>query len=460
MKKRIIIPLILVLLIAGGAGGYYLYNKNTYQETLENATSLLSEQQENIESVQSELESFDEGSYLREGLTEEDIQAVEDKMEAIKDLSSEFDLKENDLEEDVAEIASDKEDLKEKLSAIRAQLETQQSVNDLFEQETPAINGSEINEDVIIKEDLETSTLEDLKETAFIEDEDISEWQTAINTFITDAENQLSTTATATAQVETLFKDGEVQGEVTLEAYDEAKSEVDKIQNETVKETLTADLDSAHAHIQDISMLSDEEIARRALALFVDLYWEVNENTFATLEYIWGGYQFDADGGAGSFSSMNMPGNAKPICSYTIDKNGDVLFKDIPDLVTDCSSEPKTANIFTDVDETILNNIRGDVSMQGDSVIDEMTQEEWEWLSDEEKEKWDGKWENYRKQYVENWGKPFEEINSDEIIEDENSEVEEYEPDEMPSLEDDEIQEYEPDKMPALDEDEEEFFEG
>lgn len=437
--KKIIIPLVIILLIAGGAGGYYLYNKNTYQETLENATALLSEQQENIESVQSELESFNEDSYLREGLTEEDIQAVEKKVDTIKDLSSELDLKENDLEEDVVELVSDKEDLKEKLSSIRAQLETQQSVNDLFEQETPAINGSEINEDVIIKENLETGTLEDLKETAFIEDEDISEWQIAINTFITDAENQLSTTATATAQVETLFKDGEVQGEVTLEAYDEAKSEVDKIQNETVKETLTADLDNAHAHIKDISMLSDGEIARRAFALYFQessQYLENDEMIGKDTDFYYGE---TGDGGLIVHYSVLDHAHSNPEW-YSVTQNGEVTFCSAQTCGDEESDwyDPKTGNIFTDLDDEVLNRVREDVSRMEYSAWKDAWERTYPDSNKEVNEELYTKWYDYME------GTSDEPVVGYEDEEDDTSE----------------IQEYEPDEMPALNEDEEEFFEG
>ena len=364
-KKRVTIIMSLVFLALIISGGIYAYTEHISNKNVEKAKEYLSENYKEIETVQVELESLKEDSFLRKGLTAQDINKVEEHINSIKSSSSDYNLKKGDLEDEIAELSTNKDSLKKELSSINNQFKTQEAINALFNQETLAIDGKDVNSDVVIKESIEATTIAELKETSLVEDEKNTDWQIAINTLIIEAETQLSKIETATSKVEELVKDGNVQSGVSIDAYNQVKSEVDTVKNENVKKELSDKLVKVYDQVRDISKLSEKEVARRSLALFMQLYEEGNtDSTYNTSIFSFDNYK----GGIQYMYVEGMNVDARIRGSYSITQNGNVTFYDgVPGGAMEIS-ESKTANIFTDINETLLNSIRIDVTDLDSSI--------------------------------------------------------------------------------------------
>lgn len=353
---RVLIPIVLIILII--IGGLYVYKEYLYSKNIDMAKEKLTENYKLIETVNFELETLKEGSFLREGITAQDIKQVEEIINAIKSSYSEYNLKKGDLEAEINDISIEKESFKKRLSVINNQFKIQESVNALFTQDTLAIDGENINTDIVIEDSLNDMRLEEIKDSLLMESEEDSIWQTAINTLIIEAETQLSQIEVATSKVENLVGIVNNQSTISLDDYNLIKTEVNLIKNKKIKKQLSDKLNIIYNKVLDISKLSEKEISRRSLALFMQLYEENNSDSTYNISI----FTFDRNkGGIQYMHVFDDIVDAKLRASYSINDNGDVNFYNEFGSSMEIS-ESKTGNIFTDVNESLLNSIRQDVT--------------------------------------------------------------------------------------------------
>lgn len=251
-----------VLLVAAAAvlafGGTYVYGETKAQKERDEVKAELATKTTNLDDLQKSIEQlFDtkDNNFLIKDINGDQVKTLNKQVAATIKFSESKELSK-----------SDKASFDKKAKAVQAEstkltsaYDTQTTINQLFQQKDkkPAMNGTAIQKDLPIVDDLKAETIKKAKDSYYMEGATTTYGKT-VNELLSNAENQLNQIDTAKKAVEKVVKDGKViSTDTTL--YDTAKAETDKIKNEKAKKNLTDQLAKVKA---DIDKKASEEKAK------------------------------------------------------------------------------------------------------------------------------------------------------------------------------------------------------
>lgn len=236
--KKIMVAGVAILLV-GGIGGT-VYASNQSQKKIATATIKLEELNKKVKAL------FDSknSDFLAKDVEEKQINDL--KYQVSNEVLSE-NKKMNEVR--LNEYNNLKNDVDERLKEAEKLSKSQSAINSLFKQDEKeqALNGTNVNKELPITNDLNQSTLDELRTDIESVKEPTSFDKQCIE-LIEIAEDQLKQISKAKTEVAKVFKDGKVTS-TDKKAYDTAKAETDKIKNAKAKKDLADQLAKVKADI-------------------------------------------------------------------------------------------------------------------------------------------------------------------------------------------------------------------
>lgn len=241
-KKKVttgLVGLACVVVLAGVgttvyAQGQKQQEQSEVQKELDNATSELVKLNKKVNSLLDEKDP----NYLVKDVTNEAIQKLSEEVTASTKFDARVELDQN------AYGSFDKEANKVKASMNNVQVayNTQDAVNKLYQSKDNkvAMNGTEVNKDLAIADNLSDDSLLKTKDTYYKKDSSTPHDKT-VNELIDNATAQLKQLTDAKNEVSKVYKDGKVVS-TDSKLYDSAKAQVDKVKNEKAKKELSDQL--------------------------------------------------------------------------------------------------------------------------------------------------------------------------------------------------------------------------
>lgn len=239
-KKGLLVVIGILCLVLVGGGLAYAAEKDKQEKIadgenkIERETRKLSEDGEIYRQVQALFDSKKE-SYLKVDLTEDAISSVEEKVDSSIQSAEKVFKDYPDLRKQPYKKA--KKSLQDRLEEAKQKLQVQTSVNELFSGEEKVINGTNVELDLSIKEDLTTEKV--TQQVSELEDTPDSEWKASIKEILAQVSVQIEWNQKAKDAVDALFDGETVKGGLTEETYAAAKTVVDQVKNETIKKRLS-----------------------------------------------------------------------------------------------------------------------------------------------------------------------------------------------------------------------------
>lgn len=261
-KGSIITTAILIGILIIGGMVYAVVQNNQYQEALKNATNQIKIEQDTLDALYERLEGYElDNGYLSEELTADVLAEVENSLNSVKDSYIDFHIEKDDLKDEIKVIKLDKKELEQKLAVLNSKLELQDKVNNLFE--GAVLVGSKATEqpitDKVTKKEVEQIKTEDLTKV-----EEASKWKDSLESTLKDATSQLDQIELANKKVDAVHKDDKVVKGVSRDAYTEAKTEVDKVKNESIKKGLATRLTSVLKVVEADELKARQETEEKA----------------------------------------------------------------------------------------------------------------------------------------------------------------------------------------------------
>lgn len=261
-KSSIITTAILIGTLTIGGTVYAVVQNNQYQEALENATNQIEIEQDTLDALYKSLEGYElDNGYLSEELTTDVLAEVENSLNSIKDSYIDFHIEKDDLKDGIKVIKLDKKEVEQKMASLNSKLELQERVNNLFEGEV--LVGSEVSKQAITDK-LTRKEVEQIKNEDLAKVEEASEWKDTLESTLKNATSQLDQIELANKKVDAVHKDDKVVSGVSRGTYTEAKTEVDKVKNESIKKGLATRLTSVLKVVEADELKVKEEAEEKA----------------------------------------------------------------------------------------------------------------------------------------------------------------------------------------------------
>lgn len=243
---------IAAVVLIGGGGTVYGVEKTKQQEkqdaqlTIQEETSSLSNNGAVSKAVAA-LFDAENPAFLSQGLTQtmiDNAQLSLDKAEkTVEDVLATYtDLSNSDFEKR-------KTDLQAQLTTAQQKFDAQSSLNDLFDGDLLGIYGADVHADLTITEKTTSELLSITKEKIDGLSED--DWLTAFTNVFDNAKVQVDQVTKATASVDALFDGETVKEDNTEDQYNAAKTEVEAIKNEALKQAQQTRLDQVKAKLDE-----------------------------------------------------------------------------------------------------------------------------------------------------------------------------------------------------------------
>jgi len=250
--------LVVAAAIVIGFGGTYAYGESKAQKKRDEVKTEFVAKTTNLDNLQQSIDQLfdkkDDNFLIRDVKSDQVKTLTKQVADAVK------------FKESKELSKSDKASFDKKAKAVQADAtkltlayDTQTTINQLFQQKDkkPAMNGTAIQKDVPIVDDLTAETIKKAKDSYYMEGATTTYGKT-VNELLSNAENQFNQIDTAKKAVEKVIKDDKViSTDTTL--YDSAKAETDKIKNEKAKKNLTDQLAKVKA---DSDKKASEEKAK------------------------------------------------------------------------------------------------------------------------------------------------------------------------------------------------------
>lgn len=241
-KKQKWILGITTLLIVGsvGTGAYKVHADSVKKKNIAEMNQKINQENKKISDVQKELSALyiDGTTYLVSGLSNQQLKDLGQKVNELNTL--EVTVSDKKITASLKNQDEEMKRVKATYEMISYQLKEQEGLNELFVK--PALDGNKANKDLAIADSATKEKAEAiLKETKQVENSSIldSDWSKSVNELKEVALNQLKQIDVAMQKVNALFDKENVKGDVSQDAYNQAKGEVDKIKNEKAKKSLT-----------------------------------------------------------------------------------------------------------------------------------------------------------------------------------------------------------------------------
>ncbi len=229
--KRISIVIGAAVVLGGGFGGYKVYAQQQHTQAKAAIEASL-EEVGNQGTLAKTIATFaNEKGYLAKDL---DLKAIDTAKQQLNTLrNSVADYEEKYSNEDLANEAEISK-LEKEISTVESKLSTQLAVNKLYQQETQALNGSEVAKSLVLADKVDAKAVEAVKLDKFSEDE----WKKSVQSLLDQATTQVKDIESAIKAVNDCYKDNKVKSDVTKKSYESAKKAVDKVKRQTDKEAL------------------------------------------------------------------------------------------------------------------------------------------------------------------------------------------------------------------------------
>lgn len=251
-KQKLLSVLIAALAVATIIFGTIRYANAQAAKRLEESASFVDYRTSRISGTilqeAKELFDADKKGYLVKGLTAEQIDAVQKKLD---DAGSSLPEHNEKIADKLAQLQKKQQEVQIWIDLAKNHLEQQEQVNGLFLEQDgkPVINGTEVASEPVIdgKTTIEMINQIGTIERTVINDYNDANWAKDMESLLANATEQATQIATAKKALEAVYQDDQVVAEPTEEAYQQAQTEVDKIKNETVKNELNAILAQVRA---------------------------------------------------------------------------------------------------------------------------------------------------------------------------------------------------------------------
>lgn len=240
-KTKWVLGITTLFVIGGCSVGYKVYADSIKAKNIEEMKAKVEAENQKIDRINSEIQkmySNHEKGFLIENVSTESIKEIENQIKSLNTIT--LTTKDKNLEVNIKSQDESIKDLENNYKLLNFQVEVQNRVNDLFNND--AINGGTVKKDLAISDNCNRESIEkiffDTKtlDGTFLKD---SEWTKAIKGLKEAALEQLKQIEVATQKANALFDKENVKGDVSQDAYNQAKGEVDKIKNEKAKKSLT-----------------------------------------------------------------------------------------------------------------------------------------------------------------------------------------------------------------------------
>lgn len=249
-RKQQVALVIVALCLLGGGVGYKVYAETQYKQEVSQAIKGIKEENKELAAFLDELESLrdqENPSFLKKDVSLNKLEASKKALEEVTSKLKTRDFSEVDKEKEkqtklVKEIEAAQE-------SIETQLLIQGEINSLFEtKEKQAINGTEIHQDLAIKDDLELEEVEaiekQLKEKLqtitlpHAEDEKMS-WEQTADGLLSAARKQVEIISSLRKEVGQLFKDNKPIDTTSNKKIEELEKKINEVKNGKAKKDLT-----------------------------------------------------------------------------------------------------------------------------------------------------------------------------------------------------------------------------
>lgn len=243
-KKLVIGGVVVIVFVSVGCTAY----AQNQSQKVEEAKIKLTDQTQDIKSLDDKIVALldkKDTHYLVKDVKKEQIEELSNQLKKLEAFSSDIDLPKNEYTGFDQAVKTAQDNLKK----VETSFATQTAINSLYKQEKEkvAMNGTDVQKELAIADDLKKESLEIVKKDHFKKDSKIA-YEKVVNELITNAENQLKQIDKAKEEVAKVYKEDQV---ITTDTklYDTAKAEVDKIKNDKIKKELVAKVEKVKVAI-------------------------------------------------------------------------------------------------------------------------------------------------------------------------------------------------------------------
>lgn len=252
IDKRIIIAICSAIGVALVLfGGFMIFQ--AAQKSINANTETLIQASASLQSIHEKTKALFEDEkmvFLKKDIKNEEIDNLLNELDNIQIVNNEESQK--NLDEENSERQKQAENLQSqtKLFLIQAkkQLEAQTAVNDLFTE--VAIEGTSVESSPILSNRVTRNGLDEVRKSFYIQYESLNQWEQSINDLINDADAQMLQIEKAQEAISTVI------AEPNENNYNSAESEVNLIKNDSIKQSLTIQLNSSAGYISTESSTS------------------------------------------------------------------------------------------------------------------------------------------------------------------------------------------------------------
>ncbi|PAE07327.1 hypothetical protein CHI12_11840 [Terribacillus saccharophilus] len=264
LKTKHIITVTSILLgsITIGGSAVYAFNLHKHDELVADARNELKTEKESLASTLDILKRYETKSgYLSNELNQEDFESIRNKLENVKDSSTDFSLDKDELKDEINVIKLDKQEIADEVSRLEAKLEAQNAVNNLFIEK--AIIEAD-TKDIAVSDDISKDKIDGVKELLGKRIEEETDWSKALLKLTENADSQLIQINKTEKTFEKMFTDGSVNTSVTRTDYETAKEQLEKVKNENSKKKLEEKLGKVLTQVENNEKQAKKEAEERA----------------------------------------------------------------------------------------------------------------------------------------------------------------------------------------------------
>jgi len=228
-KKVVLVGVVTIFLLGSGIG-YKVYADSVRQEKI--ATELAVAKDQLKQASKDVKKSYDstQTDFLKKDFSKADMEQVKKNVEkTVKEVNVES-LKDS---ENVV-ISQQEQDLEHSFKKLSTKFETQTKLNAFFLDVT--INGAEVENDLVIKDDLTEKELEGFRVESLPKND---KWSEAVSTIFVNAKTQVDQIKKVNGIVDAMYEGKAVKADVSKEQVEQATKEIAAIRNEKAKTTLS-----------------------------------------------------------------------------------------------------------------------------------------------------------------------------------------------------------------------------
>ena len=229
-------------IVVAGAGaitvcffGYRVNASKQYDQRVSYAETAIKREEASLKEIKKEIQDLyqnKEQVFLRNGLKEDEITKVGNKLDSIKISADDFGISDKDLPKNVAAAKSEKEELNRQMADAETKFMIQSRVNGLF---TKAVSDwHSAKNDVMIKDTLKDTDVGEIRERLNLMDD--SQWKDVIIDYLEFASAQIKRATDIQKSINKMLKDDKVTEDATYEAYLNLVNSIAQVRNEDLKE--------------------------------------------------------------------------------------------------------------------------------------------------------------------------------------------------------------------------------